>query len=142
MLRNATLVFAIFLALGSSGLSTSALAGGGDGFSDNHFSGGLRGFGDIYRDGYRGHGNRASGLGSRFRESGAPGPAESATQTVGAATVTAIAVTGNITEAAETSAEMIVAKAIAAAGKGAGGKPGTSESKENRKNKCGVAQHW
>ena len=72
MLRNAALVFAIFLALGSSGLSTSALAGGGDGFSDNHFSGGLRGFGDIYRDGYRGHGNRASGLGSRFRESGAP----------------------------------------------------------------------
>ncbi len=77
MLRNATLVLAIFLALGSSGLSTSALAGGGDygsgdGFSDNHFSGGLRGFRDISRDGYRGHGNRASGLGGRFRGSGGP----------------------------------------------------------------------
>jgi hypothetical protein len=46
---------------------------------------------------------------------GAPGPVESATQTAGAVTVTAIAVTGNITEAAGTSAEMIVAKAIAAA---------------------------
>jgi len=73
---------------------------------------------------------------------GAPGPAKSATQTAGAVTVTAIAVTGKITEAAEISAEMIVAKAIAAVGKCAGRKPGTSESKENRKNKCGVAQHW
>jgi hypothetical protein len=74
MLRNATLVLAIFLVL-ASGLSTSALArggghgsgGGDDGFRDNHSSGGLRGFRDISRDGYRGHDNRASGLGGRFR---------------------------------------------------------------------------
>jgi len=72
MLRNATLVLAIFLALGSSGLSTSALADGGDGFSDNHFGGDLRGFRDLSRDGYRGRGNRANGLGGRFRGSGSP----------------------------------------------------------------------
>lgn len=67
MLRSATVVLAILVALGSSGLSTSALAsggiygsGGGDGFRDNHFSGGFR---NIPRDGYRGRGNRASGLG-------------------------------------------------------------------------------
>jgi hypothetical protein len=77
MLRNATLVLAIFLALGSSRLSTSALAGGadygsggGDGFSDDHFSGGLRGVRDISRDGYCGHGNHASGLSGRFRRYG------------------------------------------------------------------------
>jgi hypothetical protein len=72
MLRNATLVLAIFLALGSSGLSTSAFAAGGDGLSDNHFSGGLRGFSDISRDGYRGHGGRANGSGGRF--GGSEGP--------------------------------------------------------------------
>jgi hypothetical protein len=72
MLRNATLVLAIFLALGSSGLSTSAFASGGDGSSDNHFGRGLRGFRDISRDGYRGRGSRANGLDSRFGGSGGP----------------------------------------------------------------------
>jgi hypothetical protein len=41
MLRNALVVFAIVLVLGSSGLSTSAGArgdgGGGDGFRGDHF---------------------------------------------------------------------------------------------------------
>ena len=66
MLRSATVVLAILVALGSSGLSTSALAsgsiygrGGGDGFRDNHFSGGFR---NIPRDGglgeFRGYGGR------------------------------------------------------------------------------------
>src|SRR6267378_1391433 len=58
----------------------------------------------------------------------APVPTESATQTAGAVTVTAMAVTGSTTEAA-------------AAGKCAGGKPGTSEKKDNCKNSDGVAQH-
>jgi hypothetical protein len=65
MLRNATVVLAILLVLGSSGLSASAFArgggyrvGGGDGFRGNHFSGG--------GDGYAGYGNRASGLRGGF----------------------------------------------------------------------------
>jgi hypothetical protein len=49
MLRSATVVLAILVGLGSSGLSTSALASGG--------------FRNIPRDGYRGRGNRAGGLG-------------------------------------------------------------------------------
>jgi uncharacterized low-complexity protein len=73
-------------------------------------------------------------------------PAESATPTAGAVTVTTIAVTGSTTEAA---AEVIITKTItsatatktAAAGECAGGKPRTSESKDNSKNNYGVAQH-
>jgi len=74
----------------------------------------------------------------------APVPAESATETAGAGTVTAIAVIGSTTEAA---AKVIAAKTItsatvtAAAGECAGGKPGTSENKDDCKNKFGVAQH-
>ena len=72
--------------------------------------------------------------------------AESATQTAGTVTVTTIAVTGSTTEAA---AEVIATKTItsatatitAAAGKCAGGKPRTSENKNNSKNNYGVAQH-
>jgi hypothetical protein len=73
----------------------------------------------------------------------APISAESATQTARAVTVTAMAVTGNNSEAA---AKVIAAKNItsatatmtAAAGKRAGRKPGTSEHKDNCKN-YGVA---
>jgi hypothetical protein len=58
MLRNAMVVLAIVLVLGSSGLSTSAFArgggygggGGGDGFRGNHFGG----FGVTPSDGYGG----------------------------------------------------------------------------------------
>ena len=69
MLRNAIIVLAIVLVLGSSGLSTSAFArgagyGGGDGFRGNHFGGG---FGGTPGDGYGGYGNRASGLRGGFR---------------------------------------------------------------------------
>ena len=65
MLRNAMVVLATVLFLGSSGLSTSAFArgGGGDGFRGNHFSGG---FGGAPGDGYGGYGNRAGGLRGRF----------------------------------------------------------------------------
>jgi hypothetical protein len=61
-----------------------------------------------------------------------------------AVTVTAMAVTWSITEGA---AKMIAVKTITmttitgTAGKCAGGKPGTSEDKDNRKNSYGVAQH-
>jgi hypothetical protein len=70
-------------------------------------------------------------------------PAETVTQTAGAVTVTAIAVTGSTAEAA---AEVISAKTIistisAAAGECAGGKPGTSKNKDNSKNNYGAAQH-
>jgi hypothetical protein len=72
MLRNATVVLAIVLVLGSSGLSTSAFArggaygdgGGGDSFRGDHFGGGL---GVTPGDGYDGYGNRASGLRGGFR---------------------------------------------------------------------------
>jgi hypothetical protein len=61
MSRNAIVVLAIVLVIGSSGLSTSAFArgdnGGGDGFRGNRLSG----------DGYGGYGNRASGLHAKFR---------------------------------------------------------------------------
>jgi hypothetical protein len=65
MLRNAIVVFAIVLVLGSSGLSTSAFArggnyGGGDGFSGNHF-------GSTPGDAYGSDGNGASGLRRGFR---------------------------------------------------------------------------
>jgi len=71
MLRNATVVLAILLALGSSGLSASAFARGGgyggNGFRGNHFGGGL----DVTpSDGYGAYGNRASGLRGGFREYG------------------------------------------------------------------------
>jgi hypothetical protein len=71
MLRNATVILAIVLVLGSSGLSTSAFArgayddgGGGHGFRGDHFGGG---FDVTPGDGYRGHGNRSSGLRGGFR---------------------------------------------------------------------------
>jgi hypothetical protein len=71
----------------------------------------------------------------------APVPAESAPRAAGAVSVTEIAVTGKLPEAGEAAAKVIVAKTIAsaaasitAAGMRAGGKPGTSENKENRKN--------
>ena len=65
MLRNASAVLAILLVLGSSGLSTSALARGGRGdrLPDNHFS--VR-FPDIFRDGRRDYEDRTRGLGGRF----------------------------------------------------------------------------
>src|ERR1700722_2372041 len=69
-------------------------------------------------------------------------PAKSATRTAGAVTVTVIAVTGSMTEVA---AKVIAAKnitfATAAARECVGGKPGTSENKDNCKNDYGVAQH-
>jgi hypothetical protein len=76
----------------------------------------------------------------------APVPAESATQTAGAVAATAIGVIRGTTEGA---AKVIAAKTItsataaivAAAGKCAGGKPGTSEHKENSENNYDVAQH-
>jgi hypothetical protein len=76
----------------------------------------------------------------------APIPAESATQTASAVGVTAKAVTGNTTEGA---GKVIAAKAIscatatmaAASGKCAGGKPETSENKDNCKNNYDFAQH-
>jgi hypothetical protein len=69
MSRNAIVVLAIVLILGSSGLSTSAFArgygggGGSDGFRGNHFGGG---FGGAPGDSYGGYGN-ASGLRGGFR---------------------------------------------------------------------------
>jgi hypothetical protein len=69
-------------------------------------------------------------------------PAKSATQTAGGVTVTAIAVTGSTTEVV---AKVIAAKnitfATAAARECVGGKPGTSENKDNCKDDYGVAQH-
>jgi len=67
MLRKAIVVLAIVLALGSSGLSTSAFArsgghGGGsrgDSFRGNHFGGG---FGGIPGEAFGGYGNRTGGL--------------------------------------------------------------------------------
>jgi hypothetical protein len=71
MLRNAIVVFAIVLVLGSSGLSTTAFArggaygdgAGGDSFRGNHFG---CGFGGTRGDGYGGYGNPASGLRGGF----------------------------------------------------------------------------
>jgi hypothetical protein len=66
MLRNAIVFLVIVFVLGSSGLSTSALAHGGgygggtEGFRGNHFGG-------TYGDGHGGYGNRASGLRGGFR---------------------------------------------------------------------------
>jgi hypothetical protein len=69
MLRNAVVVFAIVLALGSSGLSNTAFAypGGGDSFPGDHFGGG---FAVAPSDGHSGHGNRARGLRGGFRGDG------------------------------------------------------------------------
>ena len=59
-------------------------------------------------------------------------PVEPVTQPAGAVFVITMAATENITEAA---AEVIIRKTItAAAGQGAGGKPGASENKEDCKN--------
>jgi hypothetical protein len=65
MLRNAKVVLAIVLILGSFGLPTSAFAGGGqvgggDGIRGHHFGGS---FGGAPGDGYGGYGSRTSGLG-------------------------------------------------------------------------------
>jgi hypothetical protein len=70
MLRSATVVLAIVISFGSSGLSTSAFAcgdcyggvGGGDVFRGNHLGGGFGG-----TPGCGGRGNRASGLRNGFR---------------------------------------------------------------------------
>ncbi len=72
MLRNAIVVLATVLVLGSPGLSTSAFArgggygrgGGSDGFRGNHFGGGS---GGTPGDGYGGYGNRANGYRGGFR---------------------------------------------------------------------------
>ena len=71
MLRNAMVVLAIVLVLGSSGLSTSAFARGGGGgggddrFRGNHVGGG---FGGTPGDSYSG--NRAGGSHGGFRGNG------------------------------------------------------------------------
>jgi hypothetical protein len=67
MLRNATVVLAILVVLGSSGLCASAFARDGDygagggavGFRGNNLHGG---FGGTAGDGHDGYGNRARGL--------------------------------------------------------------------------------
>ena len=72
MLRNAIVVLAIVLVLGSAGLSTRAFAHGagyvgggeGDGFHGNHFGAGLAG---TPGDRYPGYGGRASVLRGGFR---------------------------------------------------------------------------
>lgn len=72
MLRKAPVVFAIVLALGSSGLFTSAFArsgghgggGTGDGFRGDHFRGT---FGGISGDGFGGDGSRTGSLRNGFR---------------------------------------------------------------------------
>jgi hypothetical protein len=72
MLRSTTLVLAILVALGSSGLSTSAFArdggyragGAGAGVRSDNFGGGL---GGTSGDGYDDYGSRASGLRGEFR---------------------------------------------------------------------------
>ena len=72
MLRNATIVLAALLVLGSTDLSASAFSrdGGygagraGVGVRGNNFGGG---FGGTPGDGYGGYGNRASGLRGGFR---------------------------------------------------------------------------
>jgi hypothetical protein len=72
MLRNATVVLAILVVLGSCGLSASALArdggydagGGAVGFRGNNFGGR---FGGTRADGHGGYGNRARDLRGEFR---------------------------------------------------------------------------
>jgi hypothetical protein len=68
MLRNAVVVFAIVLILGSSGLSNSAFAYGGGGFEEgfhaNHSGGG---FVTAPSNGHGGHVNRVGGLRGEFR---------------------------------------------------------------------------
>jgi hypothetical protein len=68
MLRNAVVVFAIVLTLGSSGLSNSAFAYGGGGFEEGfhaNYSGGS--FVTAPSNGHGGHGNRVGGLRGGFR---------------------------------------------------------------------------
>jgi hypothetical protein len=69
MPRNAIVVLAIVLVVGSSGLATSAFArggdsGGGDGFRGHHLN---RGFGGARGDGYGGYRNPGNGLRGGFR---------------------------------------------------------------------------
>ena len=69
MSRTATVVIAVLLVIGSSGISASAFArggdhSGGDHFRDSHFSSGFR---DTSHDRYGGYGNRAGGLSGGFR---------------------------------------------------------------------------
>jgi hypothetical protein len=59
MLRNAPIVLAVLLVLGSSGVSTGAFARDG-----GYGAGRLRG---APADGYDGYGNRANGLRGEFR---------------------------------------------------------------------------
>jgi hypothetical protein len=74
MLRSATIVLAVLLTLGSSGLTASAFArdggyragGAGIGARGDNFGGGL---GGPPGDGYEDTGNRASGLRDEFRSS-------------------------------------------------------------------------
>jgi hypothetical protein len=67
MLRNAVVVFAIVLTLGTSGLSNSAFAygggGGEDGFLRNHSGG----FVATPSNGHGGHDNRVGGLRDGYR---------------------------------------------------------------------------
>ena len=73
MSRTATVVIAVLLVLGSSGISRNAFArgdghgGGGDHFRDNHFSSGFR---DTSHDRYGGYGNRTGGLNGGLRGPG------------------------------------------------------------------------
>jgi hypothetical protein len=76
----------------------------------------------------------------------APVPVDSATQTDGAITITAVGVMGSTSE---TAANVIAAKMIntpasmtAPTGKCRGGKPATSENKENCKNAHSAANHF
>ncbi len=71
----------------------------------------------------------------------APIPVESATQTARAVTVTAKAVTEITAEGAAKAIACATATMTAAAGKCAGGKPGTSENKDNCKKSYRIAQH-
>ena len=71
MLRNAVVVFAIVLTLGSSGLSNRAFAYGGGGFEEGfHASHSGGGFVTAPSNGHGGNGNRVAGSrgGSRVRE--------------------------------------------------------------------------
>jgi hypothetical protein len=75
MLRSATIILGILLALGSSSLSAGAFArsggygagGGAAGSRGNNLGGG---FGGTSGHGYDGYGNRASGLHGEFRDYG------------------------------------------------------------------------
>jgi hypothetical protein len=68
-----------------------------------------------------------------------PVPAESATQTANAITMTAMAVTWSGNEAARMITKKAIFTASATIGECAIGQPGTSESKDNCKNNYGIA---